>query len=1125
MEKIGAQVLVRNADADLQGLSVGEANDLDGQSLAKGLLTPADQLLEYGFVARTDTGRSIAVGAKGRVTLAFKMPASRESESDSPRLTMTVMLVDFSTTRVTRSQAETTANAIARAPSGTSEIALLGTDDTVAGFNKVWLPNIKTTFNPALEPSRDAWLVPFHRASIWNLPLGQDAQITDVGAIAEPLSGFGSDNELHFKLKLSDPLRTLYDPGSWTNRCSGTGQQDGAFSLRLPDDLLVADATAVPFSTPNNVAALLQPDGRSVVEIEPFTRCLKAGPAYGYRNTAHPSADISNDGGAYGTHFGSGLSGYGGSIRYNELTSSQPIRHALHFNVWGAKYLYYNASDPTPGYRFPADRADSGAADPGGFNGYHGTNPRIEMGALLAIPNGVTASSLGLVTPAGKKLFAALQNYGAYITDNTGWDHNDFGLAEDAYKQFEEVSGYSFAQDASATGVAKDWYNDVIKLIKAMGVVNDNAAGNLGGAGLRRGPLAAYRFSSPDTTAPSVPGGLSATGRTPASVSLSWSASGGGDLMRYEILDATSSVVARTWGKTGVTVSNLTPSTAYSFRVRAVDSNQNTSGISGALSASTSAGYAVNFNANLVPVGWSLSPSSSVAGGVLGVGNWDGSQYARFEERVTTGSYNLDADFQCVGTGASNTTDFYFNSQDANNTYLVRSYGDNRLELQLVVNGSRTVLASATGSIKAGSTHYRLEYAAGGSITFKLNGTALLSATNTTFTGGNFGFGSDYCKSVADNVVVEGALEFPRFFSSNFDSGAPGWTLSAQSSAGTPNDYGRLTTGQYGVSSSSLHDGPIAQDYSYLFDWFTYAGGATNIVRVLFNATDETHGYALEISGTGVTKLLKLEGASSSELASFVGTYSIVGDANKARFRIVYNASSKRIIVQAERGGVFTSLFDVSDATYTGSKLGFSASYSQGLSDNVIVKPGLDVLVSGGFSSNFDSGNAPGWTLGSGSVVQYGRMDVGNFGALQTALHAKDTAGKYDFSFDLFTYASDEQYNYLYAYFDYSDTDNTYVLELTAGVNNHVRLLKRIAGVETVLGSYDPNHYSVSHSIATPRLTISRNGSSITVSAVRGATSTTLFNVTDSSLSGTNVGFGALYSVANLDNVVVVPQP
>ena len=127
---------------------------------------------------------------------------------------------------------------------------------------------------------------------------------------------------------------------------------------------------------------------------------------YGWRT---PDVNIYGSG-IRGGHGGSGMSSIGGSIRRGELTSSQPIRHALKINLWAQRYLYYSSSNP--GYRWPSDRADSYAA-----NQYKGTNPKLVMGTLLAIPPVVTEKSLDLQTPAGRKLFQALQNYGGYADD------------------------------------------------------------------------------------------------------------------------------------------------------------------------------------------------------------------------------------------------------------------------------------------------------------------------------------------------------------------------------------------------------------------------------------------------------------------------------------------------------------------------------------------------------------------------------------------------------------------------------------------------------------------------------------------------------------------------------------
>jgi len=46
------------------------------------------------------------------------------------------------------------------------------------------------------------------------------------------------------------------------------------------------------------------------------------------------------------------------------------------------------------------------------------------MGSLLAIPTWVSPEKLGLTTSAGKEVFYAMQDYGAYVVDDSGWDYN-----------------------------------------------------------------------------------------------------------------------------------------------------------------------------------------------------------------------------------------------------------------------------------------------------------------------------------------------------------------------------------------------------------------------------------------------------------------------------------------------------------------------------------------------------------------------------------------------------------------------------------------------------------------------------------------------------------------------------
>lgn len=325
---------------------------------------------------------------------------------------------------------------------------------------------------PSKTPTRDKFLWPFSPTSIWNMPIGSKARY--VPAKIGKASTISADQEYFFKLKKGDPLRELYEPGAWgEGRCKGT-KLVGIAPLPIPDDLIVPDATSKPYYTPNNASAFLLPDGKTLVQIAPLARCQRGSPLYGFHY--YYDLDIYGEG-IGGSHFGSGLSAIGGSVRKGELIDNKPIRHALKVVIWGEKYLYY--SKKIPGHRWPADSADSYAA-----NHYHGKNPALVQGSLLAIPPKVTEASLKLQTRPGKKLFHALQDYGAYVVDDAGWDIHSLAVEKGVVEEFHDAYGYDFV---STNG---DFYEDSMKLFQALHVVHNNSPKSIGGGGKRRAPLA-----------------------------------------------------------------------------------------------------------------------------------------------------------------------------------------------------------------------------------------------------------------------------------------------------------------------------------------------------------------------------------------------------------------------------------------------------------------------------------------------------------------------------------------------------------------------------------------------------------------------------------------------------------
>ncbi|BAZ21998.1 hypothetical protein NIES4073_28790 [Kalymmatonema gypsitolerans NIES-4073] len=324
--------------------------------------------------------------------------------------------------------------------------------------------------------ARDKYTQPFACDSIWNMPIGSNAQYVDAYIGSKSV---GVDTDWFIISKESDPGVSTYMPGAWgEGRCTGsTPQQQAQWHpeagqlLKVPYDLVIQDAK--PGFTPNNSSAFLKPDGRTLVSYNVTTRCQEGAPLYG---VWFGEQDIYGDG-IDGGHGGSGMSSIGGSIRKGELLNDEPIRHALKIVIWG-KWLHYNSSSSTPGRRWPARLADFNAP-----NQYHGSNPALVMGSLLAIPPESTAESLGLTSKAGKKIFEAMQNYGAYVVDDSGWDYNYLCLERSAEQEYEQVTGHEVHGDAALQA-------DFAKIIGAVKVVDNNGPKSVGGGGTPRQPLA-----------------------------------------------------------------------------------------------------------------------------------------------------------------------------------------------------------------------------------------------------------------------------------------------------------------------------------------------------------------------------------------------------------------------------------------------------------------------------------------------------------------------------------------------------------------------------------------------------------------------------------------------------------
>lgn len=342
--------------------------------------------------------------------------------------------------------------------------------------------------------SRDPFLWPFAKTSIWNTPIGSNAlyapaglqQVTAFPNVAPyGRGGISVDEEPIIQAKNTDPLAKVYAINDWSRRCAtttATGKQ-----IHFPTGLTFADPNGGG-DTPNYSGVVAQEDG-SLFHFNAIATCGGGKiAAYDYTSTENESWFSA---GSTGGHGGSALSGFGGSIRKGELTGTDPIRHAIKLNVLASRYLVYS-NDGTPGYRWPATKAD-GYANPAqdasfGYGTSNATKyPYMEIGVLLALKPDVTPEGLGLTNPVALKLFYALQDYGAYVTDDTHWNHYDFPMESGVAEEVQASLGINIKNWGNTSD---SYYQDVMKLLTNLYAVTNNGPNSIGGGGRPRQPLA-----------------------------------------------------------------------------------------------------------------------------------------------------------------------------------------------------------------------------------------------------------------------------------------------------------------------------------------------------------------------------------------------------------------------------------------------------------------------------------------------------------------------------------------------------------------------------------------------------------------------------------------------------------
>ncbi len=347
---------------------------------------------------------------------------------------------------------------------------------------------------PATRSPR-AW--PFAQNSIWNMPIGSDAVYKD--ADLQPATAAGPTTEEDLLILRPDAPRQdviAHDAG-WDGDRTRCGSVVSPTRVVLADMPIPSEFVTDPGylgRTPNHSTAILAADGRTVKETQPFHRCSPGGPAVS--QFTFGEQDLMTGDGIRGSHGGSGMSALGGTIRVGELRPGATLRHALKINLWGKENLHCSAgeADGRPGFRWPALQADGGACDPDSFNSYDADDPGVQMGTLLALPPGFDVASLR--TEPARIIAQAMQDYGAYIVDNTGWDVSGLAMewGPDGRVRDEVANQWGVHFDANRASpqnqATADFIADFDQLFAEMNYIDNNGPGSIGGGGTPRAPLA-----------------------------------------------------------------------------------------------------------------------------------------------------------------------------------------------------------------------------------------------------------------------------------------------------------------------------------------------------------------------------------------------------------------------------------------------------------------------------------------------------------------------------------------------------------------------------------------------------------------------------------------------------------
>lgn len=347
---------------------------------------------------------------------------------------------------------------------------------------------------------------PYPPESIWNMPIGASASF-------QPLNGTAPSNHFAFRweediivFSPDSPEKTIKEHNAgWSgaDRCASRTGRDltgngtvSDVSQPIPSGW---NTTNYLGNTPNHSAAIVYRSGADLraFETQPFHICADEVPISQFVNSDWVGDSIltGGDGVKGGSHGGSYMTAFGGTIRLGEWVPGGEIPHATKFvcntNKWCADQTTQSAC-----FRWPALRADSGAVSGYGSQAWPGLPSGAKMGMLVSLPASFNVEALQ--TEPARILGRSIRDYGSYLVDGDAgldvfmwaveWSHE--GRVIDEFEDVWGIKGFHRPIDGPMPALQVDFLEDMRAIEEALVLVNDNSPSNIGGAGTRRAPLA-----------------------------------------------------------------------------------------------------------------------------------------------------------------------------------------------------------------------------------------------------------------------------------------------------------------------------------------------------------------------------------------------------------------------------------------------------------------------------------------------------------------------------------------------------------------------------------------------------------------------------------------------------------